>query len=375
MEELYEPIFGLSRAVVMGLPISVEMFFAGISVLSAGAWLDRRGWHEPFLIGLFLAVLGVLYSWLAPDAFHFIASRGVAGLGYGFALMAAQGFVIAYTDDRSKAQGFTQLFAGAYAGSICGGVAGAMLAERFGYGPVFFLGAVILLLVVPYTILFMRSALRRPEHRVAAVRTQPFNMEKILHFVFNKNVLSLILLSIIPAAIAVVGFLNYFSPVYLNRIGVSQSNIGRVLMIYGICLIYIAPFISKYVDLSNNKKNYVVLSGILGGLTFVVFHFFTGIYVTAVAVFLLGLSSAFGFASQSAYLLQLKTTQELGEGKAMGIFTSVEKAGQVLGPLVFGWLILSTQLSQALTYLGMLYLVIVLLFLFLATGENSPHYQ
>ncbi|MFO7689038.1 MAG: hypothetical protein R6W83_00525, partial [Cryobacterium sp.] len=46
MGKLYQPIFGLSRDVVLGLPISVEMFFVMIALYAAGAWIDRRGCVE-----------------------------------------------------------------------------------------------------------------------------------------------------------------------------------------------------------------------------------------------------------------------------------------------------------------------------------------
>ena len=74
---------------------------------------------------------------------HFVLSRAVLGTGYGLTLMACQGFVVRATDTRSTARGLAQLFAGIYGGSICGGVAGAILAERFGFGPVFAASGII----------------------------------------------------------------------------------------------------------------------------------------------------------------------------------------------------------------------------------------
>jgi MFS family permease len=110
----------------MGLPISVEFFCVGIAILISGFWNDRRGWHEPFLTGIFLAATGGIYSWIAPDVLNFIISRALVGIGYGLMLLAAQGFVIAYTDETNRTQGLAQFLAGLYAGSICGGATGAL---------------------------------------------------------------------------------------------------------------------------------------------------------------------------------------------------------------------------------------------------------
>lgn len=371
MERLYEPLGGLSKDIVIGIPISVRMFFTGVSILAAGTWCDRRGWHEPFLIGLILAGTGFIYAWQAPSALHFIASQALFGLGYGCALMASQGFVVAHTDETNRARGLAQLWAGVYAGSICGGAAGAMLAERIGYGPIFFLGAVILFLVVPYTLIFMRGAVRKPQSGVCAAESRTFSLGQMLSFASNRNVFGLILFSSLPTAIAIVGFLNYFIPVYLNRVGTTQSNIGRVFMIYGICLIYVAPLLSKRIDAAPSRKPFIVASGVLGGLAVLLFSLVEGLGGILLSVFILGLSNSFGFASQSGYVLRLSVTRELGKGRALGIYSSTNRLGQVLGPLLFGWLLMTIGAAQGTITFGLAYLLVTVLFVIVAQNDGK----
>jgi predicted MFS family arabinose efflux permease len=370
METLYVPIYGLAKYTVTGLPISMEFLFVGISILISGVWLDRRGWHEPFLTGLFLSGSGILYSWLAPNAIHFIISRGIVGLGYGLSLMASQGFVITFSDWGNKTQGLAHLFAGIYAGSICGGATGAMLAEWMGYKPVFLIGALIVFSVVGYTIISMRNGMKKPEVPVFKKAIVPQKAKLIFGFLTNRTVLGLIFFSSMPAAVAVIGFLYYFSPIYLNRIGASQSTIGQILMIYGICLIYFGPFLSRYVDASQKKRIYVFLGCVLGSFALLTFHVLEGIAAAVTAVVLLGLSSSFVLAAQSAYALELKVTQQLGEGKAIGIFRSTSRIGQMLGPIVFSSVIVAMNTHAGLTFLGVAYLLTALLF-FLITQKDD----
>lgn len=371
MERLYTPLPGWSKEIVIGLPISARMLFTGVSMLAAGTWCDRRGWHEPFISGLVLAGIGFLYAWLAPGALHFIASQALFGLGYGSSLMASQGFIIACTDETNRARGLAQLWAGVYAGSICGGAAGAMLAERIGYGPIFFVGALILFLIVPYTFLFMRGAIGKPHRDASKPEPTVVIGRQVLGFVSDRNLLSLILFSSLPTAIALVGFLNYFIPIYLNRIGTSQSNIGRVLMVYGICLIYVAPLLSRQIDTRPSRKPFIVTSGVLGGLAAIVFSLLEGLWGIALSVFLLGLSSSFGFASQSAYVLRLPVTQELGKGRALSIYSSTNRLGQVLGPITFGWLMMTIGVNEGVSCFGLAYLVLTVLFLLVARNDGK----
>ena len=369
METMEVPIFNLSKETIMGLPISVEFMFVGIAILISGVWLDRRGWHEPFISGLVIAVMGILYSWLAPNAIHFIMSRAVVGAGYGLSLMAAQGFVITYTDWKTKAQGLAHLFAGIYAGSICGTATGGMLAEWMGYAPVFLIGAIILLFVIAYSFLFMRNAMKKPSAEAVKQRMDHTGVRRFIRFSFNRTILGLIFFSSLPAAIAVIGFLNYFSPIYLNRIGASQSTIGQILMLYGICLIYFGPFISRYVDGSSNKKVYILLGCFLGGMALITFYFLDGIIASIAAVLLLGLSSSFVLASQSVYALKLKVTKELGEGKAIGIFRSTSRVGQMLGPIIFSAVIAVTNINSGIAFLGIAYMITALLFLVVTQND------
>ena len=379
MQSLYIPFLGLSRDTIMGLPISAEFLFAGIGILISGGWSDRRGWHEPFIGGLLLAAIGFVYSGMAPNALHFIVSRGFVGLGYGLGLMAAQAFVISYSDSKTKTQGLANLLAGIFAGGICGGAAGAMMAEMTGYKMTFFIGTIILLFVIAYTIFSMRSAMKKPEEREVANATgsaqsslpRSTGFSNVGKFLSNRIVLSLIFFSGLPAAIAVVGFNNYFIPVHLSRIGVSQSTIGQVQMIYGICLIYIGPLISRYVDASQDKKRYVFLGLVLGSCSFLIFVVLDGLASAAIAVFILGLSSSFVLASQIVYALKLKVTQELGEGKAIGLFRSTSRIGQMLGPVIFSTLFAATNIDQGITYFGVFYLLTALIFILLTQRDGS----
>ncbi|MGD9249198.1 MAG: MFS transporter, partial [Desulfobacteraceae bacterium] len=166
-------------------------------------------------------------------------------------------------------------------------------------------------------------------------------------------------------------FLNYFSPIYLNRIGASQSTIGRILMIYGISLIYIGPLVSKYVDASNKKRLYVFMGCALGSMAFLTFNIIEGLIAASISMLLLGLSSSFVLASQSAYTLRLNVTEELGAGKSIGIFRSTSRIGQVLGPIVFSWLILSTNIEAGITYFGVAYFVFAIIFLLLTVNDKE----
>jgi len=373
MEKLYEPILGLSKDITIGLPISFEMFFAGIMLIVAGIWMDRRGWREPFIAGVICCSLGAFLSGTANRGIEFIIYRGIVGTGYGLALMASQGFIFGTTYSRNRAQGIASLFAGVYAGSICGGAIGAMLAERIGYAAVFFVAGFGMILPILFVILIMRGLSKQASRTIAPeeIVKERRRLKSFLKFVSNRNIFSLLLFNSIPGALCLVGFLYYVTPIYLNRAGTSQSNIGRVLMIFGFFMIYLSPLISRYVDRSENKKGYIILSGVLSGLGLAIFYLFGGFMATALVILMIGLSSSFGISSRTAFVLSQKITQEVGVGEAMGTYRALERLGQVLGPLVLGAAITMVGIEKGVALLGALFIVLTFFFVIGAKSEKA----
>ncbi|SLM30597.1 membrane hypothetical protein [Desulfamplus magnetovallimortis] len=440
MEQLYEPFLGLSKEMIMGLPICTTMLFGGISPLIAGPWVDRRGWHEAFFTGVFLTAGGFVYTWLAPDAVHIIISRAFVGFGYGLTFMAANGFVVAFTDEKSKSQGLTRLIAGCYAGYICGSSTGGMLADRFGYNPVFFIGAVLISFSLIYALVFMKNAIvkkagqvsenkedgifadaqrsyrisevnnadrvfeiskddrvseiskddrfseinkddlisngNKDAHPPAAFQSDidhgdevPASKGTLLSFLTDIRVLALSVLFILPSSMITVGFLNYFMPIYIDSIGSTPSNIGRLLMVHGLFFIYIAPFFSRFIDHSSQKARYILLSGVIGSAGLGIFYFYGGMPAIIASVIILGFAGS--FEAQIPYALDLKTTKALGSAQAIAILSSVEKIGQVAGPILFGWLILGQPDSRNLYNMGLAYLAIVLIFFMVGKGGKA----
>ncbi len=370
MERLYEPIFGLSKEFVIGLPISVEFAFVGLSLLIAGYWVDRRGWQEPFLAGLALAAVGVFCSSMSTDAIAFIASRGIVGCGYGLALMAAQGFVIQNTDAKNKTQGLAHVFAGLYAGSMCGSAIGAILADRIDYTDVFRIGGVVLVVVLLYTIASMRHTFARPNPQL--IRQKRAEHAKALGAFFsNRRVLSVVLFASLPASIAVVGFLNYFTPVYLHSIGASQAAIGQVLLVYGVLLVTVGPRVSRIIDATGHQRLAVFVGSVLGGAAFASFQAFEGTTAAVIGMILMGLSSCLVLSAQSALLLSFSVSKALGDGKALGYFRATSRVGQILGPLVFAAMTLGSNLEMNIAYFGAFYLICSLVFYVLSAERRS----
>ncbi|MDY0162437.1 MFS transporter [Desulfobotulus sp.] len=355
MAVLYQPIAGLPKETVLGLPITIQMMCTALAFLGAGKWSDRAGWQWPFLTGLGLAACGFFMAAWAQAPLFYLLGMGVVGYGYGLAYMAGQNFVVAVSSRENRGIGLSEFYAGCIAGSICGSAVGALLADRTGYPPVFFLGGLALILSLSASFFYLKGFFG------LASRNDQAPAEKSLIFFFkDRRILAVIFCSSLPAAIALVGFMNYFSPIYLNAMGVSQSTIGRFFMLYGVCMIYLAPWITRRLG-SRLPRLPIALAGLLGSAAFGIFYLWEGLMAVGLGILLLGFAACFN-AARNAYAINLPVSREVGEGRAMGLIFFVARLGQVAGPLIFSILLAAGEVKEAILIVGLSYLFLTLLF-------------
>ncbi|MCP4690649.1 MAG: MFS transporter, partial [Desulfobacterales bacterium] len=368
-KELYTPVWGLSRDFVIGLPISSTMICACIAFITAGTWIDKYGWRKCHFRGVLFAGVGLFLSGIARTSTGFILYQGVIGFGYGLAFISYMAFVYAATNRRQQTIGFSVMSAGMFSGSICGGAVGGMLAERIEYSSVFFVGTALVGLALVFPSLFMRVNVRK-KSKPPEKSTPRISATLLLRFCLNRNIFSLLLMLSIPSAVVFVGFLYYFSPVYLDRLGVSEADIARILMINGIGLIYLAPLISPIIDRSRSKKKFIVLSGLLSAFAIMIFSLIEGVVAVVISIAIISLAAAFGNSTRTVYALQQKAALDLGSGLSMSIYRAVDRIGWVLGPMVIGFILALGNIRLGLTIMGVVCLGFTLLFLIVSKEET-----
>jgi len=371
MKNLYHFEWDLPLNVAMGIPISVEMFCAGVATLMSGYLVDKRGWRFPFFIGTAVICAGTLLSGLVESSLGFIGARGVVGTGYGLSWMALRGYIGLCPTAGGKATGFAQFSSGILAGSACGCALGAMLAERLGYGSVFFIGMVILMVATCFVGVFVKDfTVFVSDKKVQTIINAHHNGGSVSAFFHDSKVVAVLFLYVIPSTICTVGFLNYFFPVYSASLGILPADIGRSFMIYGICIIYLGAFVGQYIAKHRGEKKFVILAGFIAAAAMLKFSSSPGFVSALLVVFMLGVADSIGAIAQNTFYLNLESTQKLGAGKALAITGLVKKMGQMLGPITFSWIITGEGIT-GIGWIGASYVVILLFFAVLTRSRQS----
>lgn len=360
-------MLALPPNLLLALPISVEMFCGLLTALLAGRLTDRKGWQTPVLAGLLIAALGMMSCAWADTLPGFVAARGLVGLGYGLTWMGLQGFIVTHSPPQARGRNMTGVIAGLFAGHLSGAAVGAMLAEQAGYHAVFLIGALMLVLPLTGVLLLMRPYMQ-PRTPGPAPALQPRALKETLALLSTRDFGLLLIGSIIPFSIAQVGLITYALPLYLEAQGAAASSVGRILMIYGLCVIYLGPLMGRLADRSPHKKKWIVAGGITGSIGLLALYGNSGVLAAALAVFLLALASCMSGASQSPYMLGLPHVQTYGAAAATSVMRAADKLGQMAGPLIVGSMFGLMGMGAGLAVTGAIYLCATLAFWFFAPG-------
>lgn len=368
---------------LMALPIAAEMGCGLLTALLAGRLTDKQGWHMPVLGGLGVAVLGSLACAFTVTLTELTFARGLVGLGYGLTWMGLQGFIVTRSPAAYRGRNMAIIIAGLFAGHLSGAAVGAMLMQQAGPDAVFIAGAVLLVLPAIGVFTLMWPYRGRPEARTNVVHTGGTqavatrqnagrSWASLHQLLFSRDFGLLLAGCVVPFSIAQVGLLSYALPLYLESYGATAASVGRILMLYGLCVIYIGPYMGRLADHSMRKKQWIAAGGMVGSAGLLSMYFASGVAAATVAVLLLAIASCLVGGAQTAYMLGMDRVQRYGAGGSTSVMRAADKFGQMLGPLLVGGLFASMGISGGLAVTGGLYLAATIMFLAFAPAATVP---
>ncbi|MFZ5570801.1 MAG: MFS transporter [Thermodesulfobacteriota bacterium] len=376
-KDIYQPLGMLSEKLVLGLPISAFMLTTALSMPLGGAWSDRFGRNRTFISGAIISAIGLFLSGTAGHIAALIVYRAVTGLGFGLVFMTAQGFIIDATSADNRAEGMAVFLSAFYGGTLCGSGIGGMLADRIGFRALFHAGALIALAAAFFVHRFTpetrsgQSAGSETGPDASQGKRRPFGT--LTELLKDRQFALLTLLQSIPNKICLIGFVYYLAPLWLKAMGNSQSDTGRYIMGYSLCMILFSQALSRWSDRRGHPKPFIVAGGILSGSALTLCYFQPGTAAIAVGILLLGVAHALSVSNQAKLASHLPVMRRVGMGPGMGLYRQTERIGNILAPLLLG--LMATRLGYAgsLALLGVFTMLASVLFaLVYETNQESP---
>lgn len=347
IKDLFDPTPGLTMELVIGAPIALFMLLWALAQPLAGVYSERFGRRKVFMVGAVLSAVGLLGAGLSINLWYLILARCVTAVGYAMVFISSQGMVIDNTPREGRAKGMAMYAGGILTAGVCGPAIGGILADQIGFRATFVLSAGLALLAA---LVVQRLLVERPDRaRAAELRLRDFGV-----FARNPRFLGLVLFSAIPTKMALTGLIFFLIPLYLNDQGISQSMIGRVLLLYWLAMIFIAPAAGGLSDRLGNRRGFVVLGGALAAMAGIIAVLIPSIYAVAAGVVVLGIAHGVVMTPQLA-LVSIVCREEsahFGETTVLAMFRLLERVGNVVAPFIAGILLANFGYDGAIVGIG-----------------------
>ena len=350
IKQLFEPVPGLSMEMVIGAPIALFMLLWAVSQPIAGSLSERRGRRAVFLAGALMSFAGLAGSGLATDLVQLVAARCLTAIGYASVFIAAQGFVIDATDPKQRAQAIAMYAGGILSAGVCGPAIGGVIAGQVGFRTTFLISAGLALLAA-----FMAwRLLPRVRAAVPGKSSRGLRLSDAALCLRNPRFIGLAVFSAVPAKLGLTALLFFLLPLALDDQGVSQSWIGRVLLLYWLLMIVVQPMAAKLSDRSGQRTGFLVAGGLISAAAAWVLSMPGSLGTALAGVALLGVAHAMLGASQLAMLADVcvKERAALGETTVIGMFRLIERLGSVVAPFLAGLFLAHYGYAGALKGIG-----------------------
>ena len=328
-KQVYQPLWGWPEGLVLALPMSGFMLTAVLLTPVAGKLVARFGSRSVFLMGLVPSAIGFVMIGLSTSLIDMTVWRCVNAAGLAMISMASLGYIADVTTDQTRAQGMASYLGAYVAAGVCGTAIGAIIAERIGFGPVFFLSAVaaVLSAVLVYAVLpaHSRTAHKRP--------TAKGHFREVLT---NPSLMALQLLFALPIQVLTFGYMFFVAPFLLRDLGLTQSEIGRVIMTYYLAIILIGPVIARQADKLGRFQPFIIFGAVISGASSVILLYHANMWVTVASAVALGVSTAVGTPAAGGQLLKICAEQfpHVASGSIIGVYRIIERIGGAAGPLI-----------------------------------------
>lgn len=335
----------ISYEMMVGLPITLFMAATFVATLFAGGLIHRLGCSRLFLVGIVCAFIGYFGTFLSQGYIELVASRCLNGIGYGLIFNACETWIALHARSHNRARSASSFVGAVFAGLVCGPPLGGMFADYLGAQTTFLVSAG-LALISGYTAYRLLSA-RDKSERTSDDRHRMLPRAQDWAILFRSRRFIGVALTAVSTKMTVSAFLFFIIPLYLNKLGFSNSQIGQMLMLYGMLAVIGTPLVARGVDQLGNHQIIVSIGSAISGFGLLVV-LGGGASTVLIAIIAIGIGHCLILSPQNAIVQQIARQYrfDIEISVALSIYRFVDRSGMVIGP------ILAAILVQELSYVG-----------------------
>jgi MFS family permease len=305
--------------------------FVSYIIMLVSVWTLTFDFTTPALvsswesIGLDFAHIATIFHGFTPFFLLFLLARFVWWLG-GAGFWVIQAYISDISSPENKTKNMGYIGAAFGMAFLIGPAIGGLLSQVTSIQMILVLCSIIVFINILCIFIFLKE----PKKHVLNTEVEP------LDFHFSPTVMMLLLLSF-WTTLAFAAIQSMSTQFYTDRFHFDATSIGYTMAMVGIVSIVYQGFLVKYVRRFFDDVMMIRIALFLLTFGFVGFAFNTSPYLLYfwIAFFPLGMGS---FQPSVSSLIAQNAGNEVG--KVMGYNTSIQSIGQIIGPLIAGFLYL-----------------------------------
>ena len=361
---LYTDNLPLSREMAIALPMSLQLMMAAIFSMFGGKIAVKAGIRKSMQLGLFGQLAGFMICALVPGYMGILIGKMFIGVGLGTVYVTANTMASMAESADSVQSGFADVSAGVLSGVTIGVGLGSIVLSFADYRMVYLIGAIFMVGGILLT-------LTAKNIRFCEERERKRSNLQVLKFLSCRKIILFFICILVPFMMAL-SYREYFFPLYVEQFGMTEVQIGRIYLGCGMLVLYIGPFLSKYILKVLGAKKSIVFASLAMAADMGLYVLLPNIYSVIAGMVILSVIISFAYTCQYTYYESLKECSEVGMENAMGIYSMFENVGQTLGPVVYGAaLMLGNRQGIGMLFVSMLLLTGLFIIVGSKKGEKT----
>jgi MFS family permease len=321
---LYAIQFGATPFEI-GILFSMYSVFPVLLSVYAGKISDRLGFRIPMLLGACGLMIGLLLPFLFPRLGALYASAVLIGMCYIFYTVTVQHLVGSFGEGHARTRNYSLFSLGVALTALFGPTTAGFAIDLIGHRSTYLLLA--MLPALPILALLLFPSLLPRLH----LKHQERQGQRVMDLVRDPPLRR----ALITAGLVETGLelFNFFLPIYGHFSGLSASQIGIAMGAFAMALLLVRGAMPM---LARRTSEEAVLSGslFLAAATALLFPLVSSFPLLTGLSFVLGLG--LGCGSPLSMILAYNRAPAGRSGEAIGLRQTVNKATEVVMPLIFG---------------------------------------
>lgn len=346
---------------VFSAPFIISFFITPIW----GSLGDRYGRKLMLMRAVFGLAISQFLIGFSQDVYQLFFFRVMQGLLSGF-FPASIAFIASNAPKERAGYAMGMLQSSNITGNIVGPLIGGVISDLLGYRNVFLIvGAIIT--VISFLILFQVKEEHKPDKNVKS-----HSFIENLKYIFSNKLLRYFAFFVMLSALSV-ALIRPILVLYIESFNIERGFLptitGLILSTIGIFSAISAALLGKKIDKPGAMKN-LILASFLSGLMFSIQYFISDLYLLFFINIILGFT--YGIITPMVFATISKNSDNVRKGGIMGIASSFQFFGNMVGPVLSGYLVGWVNLRFSFIISGIIVSLIAFLSIqFLKTSEKS----